>query len=210
MAVNSDAITAFVNCFTPGNANYGNVGSLMTTVFSPEGGTGANEVPVLAITNHGLGIGPAFYGARRVRKVFNRLFNAFPDVQLMPISGSPNPPFPLLTSSDGNTIALQVTMTGTHQDWWFSRADADRFYSKPLSDIAPTNQTLSQDPNYPVAACAVFTFNGTSHLVNQLAMYLDRYKFIENLSPGQGTTLNAFVSANIAPPTAAEHHERRR
>jgi hypothetical protein len=201
---NSATVTNFLSYFTPANGNYGKVDSLLTSVFSPESGTGTAELPCVAVTQHGFGIGPAFYGKKKVTKLFNRFFNAFDDLTLAPLGGQ----VLLLTSTDGNTIAIQLTITGTHGDWWFPPGDKDKFYSKPLSDIAPANITL----NPGIAACAVFTF-GANSLVNQLAMYLDRYKFIEQLSPSQGTNLNSVVTAAIQPVSQErqpESHERKK
>lgn len=187
---NSTTATNFFSYFTPTSGNYGKVDSLLTNVFSPKSGTGAAELPSVAVTQHGFGIGPAFYGKKRVTKLFNRFFNAFDDLTLAPLGNQAL----LLTSADGNTVAVQLTITGTHGDWWFPPGDKDKFYSKPLSDISPANMPL----NPGIAACAVFTF-GANSLVNQLAMYLDRYKFVEQLSPSQGTNLNSFVTAAIQP-----------
>jgi hypothetical protein len=114
---------------------------LMQNVFCPEGGVGPNEVPSVAVTEHGIGVGPAFYGVRKVRKLYSRLFSAFPDVQMLALNAPPL----LLASQDGNTIAVQTTLTSTHQDWWFAKADGDKFYSKPLPDIPP-NAGVIIDP----------------------------------------------------------------
>jgi hypothetical protein len=169
---NADTINNYLAVLTVGNANYQNTTFLMQNVFCPEGGVGPNEVPSVAVTEHGIGVGPAFYGVRKVRKLYNRLFSAFPDVQMLALNAPPL----LLASQDGNTIAVQTTLTGTHQDWWFAKADGDKFYSKPLSDIPPNAGVIS------IPACAVFTFNA-QHLVTNLAIYMDRFHFTAQLAP---------------------------
>jgi hypothetical protein len=169
---NADTLNNFLAALTNGNANYQSTNYLMQNVFCPESGAGVSEVPSVAITEHGVGLGPAFYGARKVRKLFNRLFAAFPDVQMLALDAPPR----LFLSQDGHSIALQTTLTGTHQDWWFPKADADKFYSKPLSDISPNSGAIS------IPACPVFTFNA-QYLITNLAIYMDRYHFQAQLSP---------------------------
>src|SRR5262245_42832527 len=100
---NSATVTNFLTYFTPASGNYGKVDNLLTSVFCPESGTGTAELPCVAVTQHGFGIGPAFYGKKRVTKLFNRFFNAFDGLTLAPLGAQ----LLLLTSGDGNTIATQ-------------------------------------------------------------------------------------------------------
>jgi hypothetical protein len=172
---NQTTLTSFLTAV--GSQNIQNV----MTQFCQDGTAGGITIPCVAITEHVAAVGPAFFGTSKVRKLFNRLFLAFPDVTLTPL----NPASPLfLTSSDGGTIGLQTTLAGTQQDWWFPPADADKYYSKPLSDIPPNNVKIS------IAACAVFTFNA-SYQITQLAIYMDRYKFISILAPSMATQLES-------------------
>ena len=140
--------------------------------------SGAYPIPCVAVTDHVVANGPAFYGTKKVTKLFRRLFSAFPDVILTPLS-----PLNPLISADLTTIGLQTTLKGTHQDWWFPPGDSDTYYSKPLSDIPPLGGAIS------IAACFVFTFNNSTNLINQLAIYMDRYKFIKILAKGMETKL---------------------
>jgi hypothetical protein len=146
--------------------------------------SGAYPIPCVAVTDHVVANGPAFYGTKKVAKLFRRLFLAFPDVTLVPLNAANS-----LTSSDLATIGLQTTLKGTQQDWWFPPGDSDKYYSKPLSDIPPLGGAIS------IAACCVFTFNNSSNLINQLAIYMDRYKFIKILSPNMETKLASSIES---------------
>jgi hypothetical protein len=169
VASNTDTLVAFLDVINnPANGNY-HVPSYVLTMFCGEGG----GFPLVAITEHGLAQGPAFRGVRQVTKFFQRLFQAFPDVTFTPLNVA-NPQF--LKSSDGGTIAVQTTVKGKHQDWWFPQSDPDHFYSKPLSDITPANGKIS------IPACPVFTFN-PQYQITQLAIYMDRYHFVSELAP---------------------------
>jgi hypothetical protein len=161
------------------------VGNVMGLFLPADDNSGAYTLPCVAISDHVKAAGPAFFGVAKVRKLFNRLFLSFPDITWTAL----NPANPLfLVSGDGLTVGLQTTVAATHQDWWFPPGDHDRYYSKPLSDITPNNGPFS------IAVCTVFTFNANSQ-ITQLALYLDRYKFISILAPSMATQLN---TANIS------------
>jgi hypothetical protein len=176
--------TVVVSNFLTAIGNH-DVGGVMSLFLPADDNSGAYTIPSVAVSDHIKITGPAFFGVANIKKLFNRLFLAFPNITLTAL----NPANPLfLVSSDLATVGLQTTLTGTHQDWWFPPGDKDKFYSKPLSDIPPNNEPFS------VAVCAVFTFNA-SNQITQLALYLDRYKFISILKPSMGTQLN---TANIS------------
>jgi hypothetical protein len=171
MPTNIDTITAFLDTINNNaNGNYHNADYIVNQYFSQDDGAGN---PLVAVTQHAAPAGPAFHGARQIKRFFRRLFNAFPDVTFTPL----NVATPLyLKSDDGNTIALQTTVAGTHQDWWFPHADPDGFQSPPLSNIVPNNGAMH------IAACQVFTFVAQNK-IQQLAFYMDRYKFVTQLGP---------------------------
>jgi SnoaL-like domain len=168
---NIDTITQFLDTINNNaNGNYHNADYIVNQYFSADDGAGH---PLVAVTEHGAPAGPAFHGTQKIKKFFRRLFNAFPDVTFAPL----NPGAPLfLTSADGNTIALQTTVGGHHQDWWFPQADPDNYHSLPLSNIPPNDGQIT------IPACQVFTFVAQSK-IQQLAFYMDRYHFITNLGP---------------------------
>jgi hypothetical protein len=180
MASNSGTITSFLTFFTPPtgsvpNALYGAVGAQGTAntlmnLFCTDSGADPTEIPQLAVTEHGMAIGPSFEGGKAIAKVFKRLFSTFQSFAITPIAS----PSVFLISADLNTIALQVTLTGTHTDWWFASADS-KFHSLPLSGIVPAG-----NKNLSIATCLVFNFNG-SFQIQQLAVYMDRYHFVAQL-----------------------------
>ena len=174
MTANTDAIVAFLDLINNnGNANYQVPSYIVNQCFSADAGGPPPTSPLVAITEHGLPLGPAFYGRQKIRKFFQRLFQAFPGVAFTPLNVA-NPNF--LTSGDGGTIALQTTVTGNHQDWWFPPADPDGYHSLPLSAIEPNGGAIT------IPACPVFTFTAGSK-IQQLAIYMDRYHFVRELAP---------------------------
>ena len=172
MSANTDVIVAFLDVINNNlNGNYQVPNYIVTQYFSADAG-GPPTSPLVAITEHGLPQGPAFYGRQKIRKFFQRLFQAFPGVAFTPL----NVANPFLISSDGGTIALQTTVKGNHQDWWFPPADPDGYHSQPLSAIQPNNGAIS------IPAVPVFTFNA-GNKIQQLAIYMDRYHFVRQLAP---------------------------
>jgi hypothetical protein len=173
-----------------------NTANVMNLFLPADSTTGGLTTPCVAISDHVVATGPGFFGVAKVKKLFNRLFLAFPDVTLTAL----NPGSPLfLISSDNLTVGLQTTLAGTQQDWWFPPGDKDKYYSKPLSDIPPNNTPFS------IAVFAVFTLNA-SNQITQLALYLDRYKFISILAPSMATQLN---TASISLRETILHRDKR-
>jgi hypothetical protein len=107
-----------------------------------------------------------------IKKLFDKLLtDAFPDMAWTPAS--------TLRMAEGNTIALEVDVTATQKGEWFQ----DNFKSHPLSQIdATTIANLSSNNQMDVPACMVFTFDG-SYKIQQLAIYMDRYKMMDDLAP---------------------------
>ena len=175
MSANTDAIVAFLDLINNnGNANYQVPSYIVNQCFCTDAGGPPPTSPLVAITEHGLPQGPAFYGRQKIRKFFQRLFQAFPGVAFTPLNVA-NPQF-LISSGDGSTIALQTTVQGNHQDWWFPPSDPDGYHSLPLSAIQPNGGAIS------IPACPVFTFAAGSK-IQQLAIYMDRYHFVRELAP---------------------------
>ena len=88
-------------------------------------------------------------------------------------------------TTDGDTIAVEVEVTGTHQKEWFQDPT---FKSHPLSQI--DDATIANLPSYnkmdKIPACMVFTFTGQpQYRIQQLAIYIDRYKMMDDLAPKQ-------------------------
>jgi hypothetical protein len=135
----------FLTYFTPGTGNYQVIGKnqqdagTLLSLFSADGVTGGSAIPQVAVTEHGMALGPSFQSGQVIKRLFNRLFSTFNNFQIAAIN-SPNSVW--LTSPDANatTVAVQVTLTGSHVDWWFSHAD--NAYSQPLSGILPANKLL--------------------------------------------------------------------
>jgi hypothetical protein len=81
--------------------------------------------------------------------------------------------------TDGNTIAVEVDVTGTQEAEWFQ----DNFKSHPLSQIdEATIASLTSNNRMDIPACMVFTFDA-QYKIQQLAIYMDRYKMMDDLSP---------------------------
>jgi hypothetical protein len=160
------------------DTNYHSSTYLTTSVFCAEVGS-PPTLPAVGITDHG----PNFQGTADVKLLFDQLFTSFPDVALAPLSGAPR-----LYSTDGFTIGIQTTLTGTQKDKWFKHATGGQkdHYSPPLSDIKPDKIHVMVIP-----ACAVFNFDN-SNLITRLWLYLDRYRMQQQLTP---------------PPSAAELSE---
>jgi hypothetical protein len=118
--------------------------------------------------------GPQFTGQNNIGILFTHLFHCFPDIVFAPANG--------LRLTDGNTIGIEATLSTGKQPvgrQWAPGGHA----SPPMSPIVPDGQHQSQ--NLPV--CAVFTFDPTpnSSLIQNLALYFDRWKMAMG-TPVQG------------------------
>jgi hypothetical protein len=113
--------------------------------------------------------GPQFTGQRHIGVLFQQLFASFPDIVFAPANG--------LQLTDGNTTAIEATLsTGNQIARWLPGGHA----SAPLSPIVPDGRHSSQ--YLPV--CAVFTFDTGSGLIQNLALYFDRWKLAKDLWDG--------------------------
>jgi hypothetical protein len=174
-------VASFFDFFTPRNPNYGQDANLIN-LFSVDSANPnpppAILFPVLGITDHavpGKTIGPGVHGRTRIQRIFHRLFASFEGTLLFdPLDASP-----YLQSIDGSTVSVRITITGTQTGTWFPPGDADA--SLPFSALPSAGKPST------IAACAVFTFDGTP-LIQQLALYMDRYKLMSDLQPEDLTT----------------------
>jgi hypothetical protein len=143
--------------------HYHDVDYLKTLFMADQGG-----YPYVGITQRG----PQFVNWASIQKLFTQLLTiSFPDMAWTPASA--------LRMTDGNTIAVEVDVTGTQQAEWFQ----DNFKSHPLSQIdATTIANLPTNNKTDIPACMVFTFDG-HYKVQQLAIYMDRYKLMDDLAP---------------------------
>jgi hypothetical protein len=169
---NTDTLNNFFKVLNdPAFANFHNVQHLMGHVFCAN--DTQRKTPCVGITDHG----PQYVGTAQVAELFDQLFTTFPDLALTPVSGAPLLHSP--TDYPHKTIGIQTTLTGHHLAEWFPRGH--RFFSPPLSDIHPDKVHHMKIP-----ACAVFTFDD-GHRICQLAIYLDRYRMMQQLTPATST-----------------------
>ncbi len=160
----------------------GDVNTLMTTIFCPQGVVNGLIVPAVGITNHG----PAFTGVAPVTTLFTQLFTTFPDLAWTGAG-------PELYSKDGNTIGVQINISGTFAAAWFQTTHR----SLPLSQLGSGTQNNLGNPGLP--AVAVFTFNG-SNKIQQMALYLDRYALMQLIAQNNWTPSGQPAPAPAAAP----------
>ena len=159
--------------------NYGDVAYLVNSVFCPDDLPNPTR-PSVGITDHG----PNFIGKQEIRGLFTQLFTSFPTLRIQQIPNSQGRFF----SRDGQTtaIGIRATFSGEYQAPWFKKdkgkGDKKSHYSKPLSDIAIHSASLMSTT---IPMFLVFTFGDPSHTsqISQASMYLDRYRFIADLTP---------------------------
>jgi len=156
------------------------------------------RTPCVGVSEHGQDVGPAFRGKKRIRKLFEKLFDSFSNVALIPLQNS-KPLFSHETSGTGPIeIGIQADLTGQYSKPWFQDGDS----SRPLSRIKPTATPADlADPQFPadlpgIPTFALFIFNGAK--ISRLALYLDRFKFVARLGEEQQSALPAFEVAGGA------------
>jgi len=148
----------------PTSANYHDINYLTNQLFCAD--DPARKVPGVGITDYG----PQFIGKSEVVELFRQLFKSFPDLEMTEARGAPR-----LFSEDDNTIGIQTTLSGMHAAEWFPRGHI--YFSPPLSGIHPDKHHVMKVP-----ACAVFTFDANNKIC-RLAIYLDRYRMMRQLTP---------------------------
>jgi hypothetical protein len=174
MASNLETLNNFLDTINKPNdagwQHYHDVDYLLT-LFCDDNG----NHPYVGITLRG----PQFTNLANIRILFTQLLKTtFPDMAWTPANK--------LRMTDGNTIAVEVDVTGTQQAAWFQ----DKFKSAPLSQIdqdtvhrlAPNNNKMD------IPACMVFTFDG-HYKIQQLAIYMDRYRMMDELAPREWTSI---------------------
>jgi hypothetical protein len=195
-ANNNTKLDNFFAVFTYGNGNYGNVPFLFLNqnVFCPDDRPNNPTIPGVGITSHG----PNFYGQVDITNLFDQLFTSFNPPNLQPgqdplsitqlLDPTTNTPARLYSPDNQlTTIAVRATLKGTYVQPWFqkdkNKKDKDSHYSKPLSDI-PTFPNARMGLN-SIPMVVVFFFGDTNNpnSVSQVAMYLDRYRFVTDLTP---------------------------
>jgi hypothetical protein len=149
--------------------HYHDVDYLMTLFCNDNG-----NHPYVGITQRG----PQFTNRASIQKLFTQLLTTtFPDMAWTPANK--------LRMTDGTTIALEVDVTGTQQAAWFQ----DNFKSPPLSQIDElTIASQLSNNKMVIPACMVFTFD-RQHKIQQLAIYMDRYKMMDDLAPREWTSI---------------------
>ena len=168
MASNLETLNEFLKTIniSQNNPNYHDVTHLMT-LFCPDDA----NYPIVGITQRG----PQFQFRAAITKLFNQLLVvSFPDMAWTPANA--------LRLTDGSTIGVEIDVTGIQISSWFQ----DSFKSDPLSQIG--DETIAgliqsdQANQMDIPACAVFTFDA-KYCVQQLAIYLDRYRMMDQLAP---------------------------
>jgi hypothetical protein len=133
---------------------------IMQGLFVPDTPPAPNTIyPNVGLTTGG----PQFTGRVNIGVLFTHLFHVFPDIVFAPANG--------LRPTDGNTIAIEAILNTGKQpvgrQW-----NPGGHPSPPMSPIVPDGTRESN--NLPV--CAVFTFDTNSSLIQNLALYFDRWK----------------------------------
>jgi hypothetical protein len=150
--------------------HYHSVDHLMTLFCNDDAN---QEIPFVGIAWRG----PQFKHRGHIRKLFTRLLViSFENMAWTPAND--------LRMRDGDTIAVEVDVTAKHVREWFT----DSFRSPPLSHIdqAAIDALGASKKSMNVPACAVFTFDG-NHEIRQLAIYMDRYRMMDQLAPSHWT-----------------------
>jgi hypothetical protein len=138
-----------------------NVGFMQSQFVQDTTVSGTLTYPNVGLTTGG----PQFTGQKPIGTLFTELFNCFPGIVFAPANG--------LQLSDGNTIAVEAILsTGTQAKDWAPGGNK----SPPLSNVTHNNTNTTQLP-----VCAVFMFDPNSSLIQNLALYFDRWKLSYDL-----------------------------
>ncbi len=174
MASNLETLNNFLDTINKPNdtswQHYHDVDYLLT-LFCDDNGS----YPYVGITLRG----PQFTNLANIRILFTQLLETtFPDMAWTPANN--------LRMTDGNTIAVEVDVTGTQQAAWFQ----NKFKSLPLSQIDQdtVNRLAPNNNKMDIPACMVFTFDG-NYKIQQLAIYMDRYRMMDELAPREWTSI---------------------
>ncbi|HVO92499.1 MAG TPA: hypothetical protein VMT22_06640, partial [Terriglobales bacterium] len=108
-----------------------------------------------------------------IQNLFQTVFGAFNPFKLDPWP-------PRTYSTDGQSAALRVAVTAKQVGLWFQQPDPA--HSLPLSALSPVAQPFGGPNQSILPACLFFTFDNNQK-INQLAIYMDRYKLMRDLQP---------------------------
>lgn len=172
MASNLDTLNDFLDTINNASGQHYHDVDYLLTLFCDDKG----DYPFVGITLRG----PQFPHRANIQTLFIQLLNTtFPDMAWKPAND--------LRMTDGNTIAVEVDVTGTQKFEWFQDK---KFRSLPLSQIEEdTVRRLAPKYNQmDIPACMVFTFDD-DHKIQQLAIYMDRYRMMDQLAPKEWKTI---------------------
>ena len=190
---NIDTLDDFLKTINDRNfANYHSVGHLIT-LFSPD--DPVEEAPSVGIAWRG----PQFKRRSAIQKLFAQLLEiSFEDMAWKPANN--------LRMTDGDTIAVEIDVTAKHVREWFT----DSFHSPPLSliDQKSLDELGASKKSMDLPACAVFTFDG-NHKIRNLAIYIDRYRMIDQLAPSHWTEIGLPGRTRPVPAAGKTARSRR-
>jgi hypothetical protein len=132
----------------------------------------AKGIPFIGITQNGPQFKYQTGYPNSIDVLFGQFYSSFPNMQWKQ-SAANN------TIESGNNIAVEMTMSGQQNLAWFQAVN----YSDPLSQInQATIDNLGAYNQVSVPACSVYTFD-SSHKIQQIAIYMDRYSIMDQLAP---------------------------
>lgn len=115
--------------------------------------------------------GPQFTGQAGIYSLFTGLYQSFPHLVLTYPTGR--------RPEDGNTVAVEAYLTTGVQNRKWNPPGANP--SAPISDIEPSGAKAGS-VNLPL--CAVFLFYPGTGLIQNLALYFDRWQMAKDLWDG--------------------------
>ena len=127
-----------------------------------------------------------------IQTLFSQLFNSFPNMEWTATA---------LRLTGGNVIGIEMDVTGRQDQTWFQDVN---FGSPPLSQIQQSDidQAIANRKSMNIPAFAVFTFDGSAQfLVQNLAIYFDRYKTMDQLAPVGFATIDRPQGSHPHKPT---------
>jgi hypothetical protein len=184
----------------PGGQTPAQKAAIMAAYFCLDS-AGPPAIPAIGITNHGAPgpREPYFAGQVAVTNLWNKFYTSFQPFAFAPttliLPGYPaGVAAPRLYSQNtyptaGNPvpmIAVQCDLSGKFVSPWFDHPSGHA--SPPLSQIPPAADGLTTQ----IAACAVFAFDRTSHLITRLWIYMDRYKLQSDLGLGASAAVAGY------------------
>ena len=147
------------------------------TIWADQFTTDNGATPCVGVTYDAQAVGPTFVNRAGIKVLFDELFRVFNPLELRDIGA--------LHLQATNEIGLQAELFGTHIHHWGHGANPDgRLNSRPLVNIPISNKRLTDANGHGLPTFALFTFDPTQdNKIVRLALYLDRFKFVERLGP---------------------------